>query len=62
MSLVSELITNDGLAGLLGIIVRRRAAGTLDIPTIDIAPLGGRPQPRYRLADVEAFLSRKSQP
>ncbi|WP_336869431.1 hypothetical protein [Sphingomonas sanguinis] len=40
---MSELITNDGLAGLLGIIVRRRAAGTLDILTIKIVPLGARP-------------------
>lgn len=63
---MSDLITSSELARMLCLdirtISRRRAAQTLDIPTINIAPPGGRPQPRYRLADVEAFLSRKLRP
>jgi hypothetical protein len=63
---VSDLITSAELARMLCLdirtISRRRAAGTLDIPTINIAPPGGRPQPRFRLADVEDYLSRKCRP
>lgn len=63
---MTRLITSSELARMLCLdirtIFRRRATQTLDIPTINIAPQGGRPQPRYRLADVEAFLSRKSRP
>lgn len=60
-SRLSKLLDNEDLAAMINVnvrtIVRRRAAGTLDIPVIDIAPPGARTQPRYRLEDVRNFLN-----
>lgn len=61
---MSKLLTTTDLAVMLNVnvrtIMRRRAAGELGIAEINIAPRGARPQPRYRLEDVEAHLQARS--
>ena len=62
---MTHLLTPEQLAEYLGINIRtlnrRRAAGTLGIPEINIAPTGEeRHQARFRVEDVEAYLSQRT--
>ncbi len=62
---MSKLLKPEELAELLGINIRtlnrRRAAGTLGIAEINIAPVGEeRHQPRFRMEDVETYLHQRT--